>query len=119
MTALEIWIAKNLGFIGAAIMVILGSLVAHVKRYEASEREWSVKEHLGGVFKRLLYGTMAGIFVYLLHLEYRASFSEPMAFIFTGIAAIFASEWFDFLWVKVREKLSLLFGGAGNGTKDK
>lgn len=113
MTALEIWIAKNLGFIGAVVMVVLGSLVAHVKRYEASEREWSVKEHAGGIFKRLLYGSMAGIFVYLLHLEYH--FSEPMAFIFTGIAAIFASEWFDFLWVKVREKLSLIFGGTGNG----
>jgi len=115
MTALEIWIAKNLGVIGAVVMVVLGSLVAHVKRYEASEREWSVKEHVGGIFRRILYGTMAGIFVYLLHLEYK--FSEPMAYIFTGIAAIFASEWFDFLWVKVREKLSLLFGsnGGGNG----
>lgn len=112
MSALEIWIAKNLGFIGAAIMVILGSLVAHVKRYETSDHEWSVREHIGGIFKRLLYGTMAGIFVYLLHLEYH--FSEPMSYIFTGIAAIFASEWFDFLWVKIREKFSLLFGG-GNG----
>lgn len=113
MSVLEIWIAKNLGMLGAVVMVILGSLVAHVKRYEASEREWSIKEHVGGIFKRLLYGSMAGIFVYLLHLEYH--FSEPMSYIFTGIAAIFASEWFDFLWVKVREKLSLIFGGTGNG----
>lgn len=117
MTALELWIAKNIGLIGGAIMVVVGSLVAHTRSYEDSKREWTVREHFWGIVRRLLYGTMAGMFVYLLHLEYH--FSEPMAFIFTGIAAIFASEWFDFLLVKVREKLSLIFGGTGNGSKDK
>ncbi len=113
MAALEIWILKNLGFIGVAVMVILGSTVAHIKNYEQSNREWSTREHFWGLVRRMIYGSMAGIFVYLLHIEYH--FSEPMSYIFTGIAAIFASDLFDFLWIKMREKLSLIFGGTGNG----
>ena len=115
MLALEIWIAKNLGWIGFIIMFLLGSVVARVKNYEQSNREWTVREHFWGLVRRVIYGAMAGIFVYLMHLEYR--WSEPMSYIFTGIAAIFASDLFDFLWVKMREKLSLFFGGTGNGTQ--
>jgi len=113
MAALEIWIAKNIGFLGVVVMVILGSLVAHVKNYEASNREWTPREHFWGLVRRMIYGAMAGIMVYLLHLEYH--FSEPMSYIFTGIAAIFASDFFDFLWFKVREKLSILFGNSRDG----
>lgn len=109
MAALEIWIAKNLGLLGVVVMIVLGSLVAHVKNYESSKREWSKNEHFWGIIRRMIYGSMAGIIVYQLHLEYH--FSQPRAFIYTGIAAIFASDMFDFLWITskawVRKKLGL------------
>lgn len=117
MTALELWIFKNLGWLGFVIMFLLGSVVAHVKTYEASNRVWTVSEHFWGLVRRIIYGSMAGIFVYLAHLEYQIS--DPLSYICTGIAAIFASDFFDFLWVKMREKLSVFFGGTGNGTQGK
>lgn len=109
MAALEIWAVKNLGLIGLAIMVILGSLVAHLKSYEASNVEWSTKQHIGGIIRRLIYGTMAGFIVWNLRLEY--GWSEPLSHVITGISAIFASDAFDFLWITgkawVRRKLGL------------
>ena len=109
MAALELWIVKNLGLVGLAVMVILGSLVAHLKSYETSAVEWTAKQHFGGIVRRLIYGTMAGCIVYFLRLEY--GWSEPLSHVITGIAAIFASDAFDFLWITgkayVRKKLGL------------
>lgn len=122
MAALEIWIAKNLGLLGVVIMVILGSLVAHIKNYESSNREWSTREHFWGIFRRMIYGAMAGIIVYQLHVEYQ--WSQPLSFVYTGIAAIFASDMFDFLWITgkawIRKKLGLEpEKGANNGNEIK
>lgn len=109
MAALELWIVKNLGLVWLAVMVILGSLVAHLKSYEASAVEWTARQHFWGIVRRLIYGTMAGIFVYWLRIEY--GWSEPLSHVITGIAAIFASDAFDFLWITgkayVRKKLGL------------
>ena len=109
MAALELWAVKNLGFIGIALMVILGSLVAHLKSYEASTVEWTARQHFWGIIRRLIYGAMAGFMVYFLRLEY--GWSEPLSHVITGIAAIFASDAFDFMWITgkawVRKKLGL------------
>lgn len=109
MVALEIWIAKNLGWLGFVVMFILGSIVAHTKSYEASNRKWSIREHFWGIVRRLLYGALAGLMVYYLHLEYK--WSEPLSYVGTGIASIFASDFFDFLWISakdwVRKKLGI------------
>lgn len=109
MSAIEAWITKNFFVLGFVVMFVLGSFVAHIKNYEASNREWSVRQHFWGLVRRMIYGAMAGLFVYLMYLEYQ--WSAPISHIFTGIAAIFASDLFDFMWIKTREKLSLLFGG--------
>jgi len=108
MAAIELWAVKNLGLIGLAIMVILGSLVAHLKSYEASNVEWSTKQHIGGIIRRLIYGTMAGFVVYFLRQEYH--WSEPLSHVITGIAAIFASDAFDFLWVVIKAKARKILG---------
>lgn len=100
MAALEIWIVKNLGWLGFVIMCVLGSIVAHIKSYEASNVEWSVRQHFWGLFRRLIYGTMAGLMVYQLHIEYQ--WSGPLSYVATGISAIFASDMFDFLWITVK-----------------
>jgi len=118
MAALEIWAVKNLGLIGIALMVILGSLVAHLKNYEASSVEWTAREHFWGIVRRLIYGTMAGFLVYFLRQEYH--WSEPLSHVITGIAAIFASDAFDFLWVVIKAKARKILGlEAQNGDQSK
>lgn len=116
MAALEIWFIKNLGWLGFVIMCVLGSIVAHIKAYETANVEWSVRQHFWGLFRRLIYGTMAGLIVYQLHIEYQ--WSGPLSYVATGICAIFASDMFDFMWITgkawVRKKLGLDNGG-GNG----
>jgi len=111
MAALEIlgiWVMKNLGLLGIALMVILGSLVAHLKSYEASTVEWTTRQHFWGIVRRLIYGTMAGFLVYFLRQEYH--WSEPLSHVITGIAAIFASDAFDFLWVVIKAKARKILG---------
>jgi len=111
MAALELfglWVMKNLGLIGIALMVILGSLVAHLKSYEASAVEWTTRQHFWGIVRRLIYGTMAGFLVYFLRQEYH--WSEPLSHVITGIAAIFASDAFDFLWVVIKAKARKILG---------
>ena len=120
MAALEVWFAKNLGWLGIVVMCMLGSVVAHIKNYEQSNREWTVKEHFWGLIRRVIYGAMSGLIVYNLHIEYR--WSEPMTYIITGVTAIFASDFFDFLWVTAKEwarkKLGLTNGNKGGGNDD-
>lgn len=121
MAALEIWFAKNLGWLGFVVMCVLGSIVAHIKNYEQSNREWTIREHLWGLLRRGIYGALAGLMVYYLHLEYR--WSEPLSYVGTGIAAIFASDFFDFLWVTakawVRKKLGIDSNNANGGENGK
>lgn len=118
MAAVEIWLAKNLGLLGIALMVVLGSLVAHLKSYEASAVEWTARQHFWGIVRRLIYGTMAGIFVYWLRIEY--GWSEPLSHVITGIAAIFASDAFDFLWLVIKSKARKYFGlGEQNDNQSK
>lgn len=118
MAALEIWVIKNLGWLGFVIMCVLGSIVAHIKSYEASNVEWTPRQHFWGLVRRLVYGTMSGLIVYYLHLEYE--WSGPLSYVATGICAIFASDMFDFMWITVkayvRKKLGL---EAQNGDQSK
>lgn len=117
---LKAWLIENATIFGFGIMMILGGLVAHIKAYEASAIEWTLRQHSAGIIKRMIYGATAGLMVYYLHLEY--SWSQPLSFVATGIASIFASDFFDFLWVTakewVRRKLGLTNGG-GNGNEGK
>lgn len=115
MAALELWLAKNLGWLGIAVMCILGSIVAHIKKFEASDTEWTTRQHFWGIVRRLFYGALAGIMVYLLHLEY--GWSGPLTYVFTGIVAIFASEFFDLLFFLVKRKLG--FNGDNHDDQSK
>lgn len=110
MAALEIWALKNLGWLGIALMCVLGSIVAHIKKYEASNVEWTARQHFWGIVKRLIYGALAGMMVYQLHLEYQ--WSGPLTYVFTGIVAIFASEFFDLLFFLVKRKLGFNDNGG-------
>jgi hypothetical protein len=109
MSALEIWLAKNLSWLGFVVMCVLGSIVAHIKNYESANVEWTVRQHFWGLVRRGIYGAMAGLMVYYLHLEYQ--WSGPLSYVITGIAAIFASDVFDFMWITgkawIRKKLGL------------
>lgn len=117
MAALEIaavWVTKNLGLLGISVMVILGSLVAHIKQYEQSTVEWTARQHFWGIIRRLIYGAMAGFIVWNLRIEY--GWSEPLSHVITGIAAIFASDAFDFLWLVIKSKARKYFGlGSSDG----
>ena len=118
MAALELWIVKNLGLVGLAVMVILGSLVAHLKSYEASAVEWTARQHVWGIIRRLVYGAMAGFIVWNLRLG--CGRSEPLSHVITGIAAIFASDAFDFLWLVIKSKARKYFGlGEQNDNQSK
>ena len=118
MAAIEIWFVKNLGWLGFVIMCVLGSIVAHIKAYETANVEWSVRQHFWGLFRRLIYGTMAGLMVYQLHIEYQ--WSGPLSYVATGISAIFASDAFDFLWVVIKAKARKILGlEAQNGDQSK
>ena len=114
MAALKLWMVENLSWLGFVIMTILGSVVAHIKAYEAANMEWAVSKHFWGIVRRMIYGATAGLSVYFLQIEYH--WSQPLSFVGTGIATIFAADFFDFLWIKMREKLSVFFGGS-NGDK--
>jgi hypothetical protein len=103
MAAIEIWVIKNLGWLGFVVMCILGSVVAHIKAYEESKVEWTVRKHVWGVIRRLVYGATAGLMVYQLHIEY--SISGPLAHVATGVVAIFASDFFDLLWNIVKRRI--------------
>jgi len=100
MDAIKGWLNGNIAWIGFVVMCILGSVVAHVKSYEAANAEWTVKQHFWGLVRRVLYGSMAGLMVYNLHVEFE--WSEPLSYVGTGIAAIFASDFFDFIWITVK-----------------
>lgn len=110
MASIEVWLAKNLGWLGFVIMCILGSVVAHIKKYEASDVQWTPRQHFWGIVRRLFYGALAGIMVYMLHIEYQ--WSGPLTYVFTGIVAIFASEFFDLLFFLVKRKLGLNSNGG-------
>lgn len=107
--ALKLWLAENISWLGFVVMTVLGSVVAHIKAYEASAVEWALNVHFWGIVRRMIYGTLAGLIVYNLYIEYH--WSQPIAFIVTGITTIFASDFFDFLWITakdyIRKKLGL------------
>ncbi len=107
--ALKLWLAENISWLGFVVMTVLGSVVAHIKAYEAAAVEWALHVHFWGIVRRIIYGTLAGLMVYNLHIEFQ--WSQPLSFVGTGIATIFASDFFDFLWITakewVRKKLGL------------
>lgn len=109
MDGVKLWLSENFAWFGFVVMCILGSIVAHIKSYEAANATWTIHQHFWGLVRRGVYGGMAGLMVYYLHLEYQ--WSQPLSYVGTGIAAIFASDFFDFLWITakeyVRKKLGL------------
>lgn len=115
--ALKLWLAENISWVGFVVMTVLGSIVAHIKAYEAAAVEWALHVHFWGIVRRMIYGTMAGLIVYNLYIEYQ--WSQPISFIVTGITTIFASDFFDFLWITakdyIRKKLGLEADNGKNG----
>lgn len=107
------WLTENLSWLGFVLMCLMGSVVAHIKAFEAANVEWTFKQHYWGLIRRMIYGAMAGMIVYALHLEY--NWSGPLSFVATGISSIFASDFFDFLWITakaaVRKRLGLVDKG--------
>ena len=114
---LKAWVAENLSWLGFVVMTTLGGVIAHLKSYEAAKVEWTAAQHAWGLLRKMIYAVMAGFIVYLLFVQYH--WSQPMSFIYTAIAAIFAADLFDILWLKFREKLALIFGGTGNGKENR
>ena len=109
MENFKIWLSENLSWFGFVLMCLTGSIVAHIKAYEAANSIWTIRQHYWGLIRRMIYGAMAGMMVYALHLEY--NWSGPLSFVATGISSIFASDFFDFLWITakayVRKRLGL------------
>lgn len=112
MDGFKQWMTENLSWMGFLLMCVLGSIVAHVKAYEAVGVEWGLRQHAWGLVRRLIYGATAGLMVYALHLEYH--WSQPLSFVGTGIASIFASDFFDFVWTTgkawIRKRLGVSEG---------
>lgn len=96
MSELEIWIKANLSWVGFLVMVVVGSVVAHIKAYEVSEMEWPLSKHFWGIIKRLFYGCFAGLMVYFAHIYFQ--WDEKLSFIATGICSVFAPDLFDFIY---------------------
>ena len=109
MEQIKIWVSENLSWLGFLVMWVMGSIVAHLKAYESSSVEWTMRQHTWGLMRRLIYGTLAGLMVYQLHIEFK--WSDPLSFVATGISAVFAADFFDFLWITAkawaRKKLGL------------
>ncbi len=96
MSEFELWVKANLSWAGFVIMTVVGSIVAHIKAYEASESEWPATKHFWGIVKRLFYGCFAGMIVYFAHSYFE--WDEKLSFIATGICSVFAPDLFDFIY---------------------
>jgi len=96
MSGIELWIKTNLSWVGFVVMTVVGSIVAHIKAYEASEVEWPFSKHFWGIVKRLFYGSFAGLIVYCAHDYFH--WDQKLSFIAAGICSVFAPDLFDFIY---------------------
>jgi len=104
VAAIKLWIAENFSWLGFVIMGLVGAAVGQLKAFEASTVEWPVRKHFCDYVRRSVYASFIGLTVYLLY-PY-AGIPSPVAFIVTGILSVFGSESIDFMYEKVKERIS-------------
>ncbi len=104
MTWLQIkgWIADNLSWLGFIVMACIGAIVGHVKAYEASNVEWTLKQHLKGLAINLFYALFIALVICFTY-KYTGA-SEPIAFVTTGVLSVFGSKTIDLLYEIARQK---------------
>ena len=108
MSEIEIWLKTNISWLGFVMMTMIGSAIAHIKAFEASDEEWSYAKHVGGVIVRFIYGIFAGLIVYFAYQYY--GWNEKLSFIATGLCCVFATDVVDF-WYKLGKKWFQKFTG--------
>lgn len=101
MSGIEIWLKGNISWLGFVMMTTIGSVVAHIKAFEASDIEWTYSKHIWGIITRVIYGVFAGLIVYFAHGYF--GWDEKLSFIATGLCCVFATDVVDF-WYKLGKK---------------
>lgn len=94
------WIIENANWVGFAAMSFIGSVVGHIKAYEASAVEWPIKKHFWDLFKRCSYAVFIALIIYLGYDYFKIA--QPIAFILTGIFSVFGSETIDFFYERAK-----------------
>ena len=98
------WVAENIAWLGFWVMCTIGSVVGHIKAYEASNTLWPVKKHAWDLVRRACYGGFIALVVAFTYKYF--GLSQEVAFVMTGILSVFGSESIDFMYEKVKERIS-------------
>lgn len=102
------WLPDELAAVGFILTAMVGGFVGFLKAYEQAGVQITLKTALWGIFRRLLMGAFAGFLIYQLSTIY--GWSSAWTHVLSGVAGIFASEFFEVLWAIGRHRLNMLAG---------
>mgnify|MGYP003662550798 CR=1 FL=1 len=86
--------------IGFIILAILGGIVSHIRKYEASGVELTSKQHTWGVLRKIMSAMLTSFIVAQLWIA--MAWPVAFGFVVAGIVAVFSGEALDFMWRKLQ-----------------
>jgi len=103
------WIPDELVAIGFIVTAAIGGLVGYIKSYEQDGVERPFRVKAWGITRRMIMAGFAGWLIYQLTIIY--AISNAWGHVLSGIVGMFAAEFFEVLWVIVRQRIQNLAGG--------
>jgi hypothetical protein len=107
-SAVKNWLPDELAWVGFVVTAIVGGIVGYIKAYEQAGVETTMQFKFWGIVRRVVMSGFAGFLLYQLSVEY--SLSQAWGYMLSGIVGMFAAEFFEVMWIIVRNKVRLLTG---------
>ena len=92
------WLLRHAPWLSFVVIAVIGGIVAHVREWDVLHPGYTFKQHVLMLLRRSIMASLAGLLWYFLT-EGMQWQNSPFAFMGAAIVGLFASEFFDLLWV--------------------
>jgi len=104
------WLTNELAWMGFVMTAMIGGIIGYIKAYEQAGIETTTAHKVWSIVRRVIMAGFAGWMIWQLSQEY--TISTAWGHIMSGIVGMFAAEFFEVLWVQVRQRLQSLTGSG-------